>query len=61
SSPSRLSRKVTPRNPPRHTSFVFRPRVIQDTGSGGCSTGSIRSESQNGSGRGPGCHSSLLL
>lgn len=33
SSPSRLSRKVTPRNPPRHKRLVFRPGVIQDIGS----------------------------
>ena len=32
SSPSRLSRKVTPRSPEKHSSVVFRPGVIQDTG-----------------------------
>ena len=32
SSPSCLSRKVTPRSPERHSSVVFRPGVIQDTG-----------------------------
>ena len=32
SSPSSFSRKVTPRSPERHSSVVFRPGVIQDTG-----------------------------